>query len=579
MKRNIILIYLMFTFMLMIQAQVLRSQNNWTNYSYQSEITAGNPLKGIIKSYNYEEYPNLWETTIPVSLEGVCIPLNLLMDSIDSFTFYNLDTILERISSRHRQTLVRVYLDWPGTGPATWPDSLTPYGNIKYGMPPFLENPPYNVTYNTYPTYAGGGLSPDYTNDSLFSALVNFIEAFGNRYDGDPRIGYIQLGLLGHWGEWHTGANPGWFPSTEKELLIFNAYEAAFDHTLLQTRYPDTLNTSLNLGYHDDSFCWATLHHGSPSTYDWFYQTQLENAGTVDKWQQHSIGAEIRPEISDYLFRYASYAEWTNAYIQDGNTFAPGAPQPFEECVLETHPSFFYCNKVLWHSDYAFDTDSNRNARVNKASRSVGYEFFLKEASVSFLDSTTCRIEVEIENTGVAPLYYPWPIQAGFLFNGSNLWIDSTEVSPFLLQPDSVGRYIIQSTMPIIPQDSILVMLRISNPMEGGYPIKFANLNQDRDINGWLTLGKAAYQPGNNGWQSLNLPNIKIYPNPATKDFFIEIYPKPSYFQVFVYDAKGTLLSKLENVHHISTQDFGPGVYFIKIQTSKNSVVKKLLIY
>ena len=24
------------------------------------------------------------------------------------------------------------------------------------------------------------------------------------RYDGDPRIGFVQLGLLGFWGEWHT---------------------------------------------------------------------------------------------------------------------------------------------------------------------------------------------------------------------------------------------------------------------------------------------------------------------------------------------------------------------------------------
>jgi len=40
------------------------------------------------------------------------------------------------------------------------------------------------------------------------------------RYDGDTRIGYIQLGLLGFWGEWHTWtgdpSTDTWIPDSTK---------------------------------------------------------------------------------------------------------------------------------------------------------------------------------------------------------------------------------------------------------------------------------------------------------------------------------------------------------------------------
>ena len=31
-------------------------------------------------------------------------------------------------------------------------------------------------------------------------------------------------------------------------------------------------------------------------------------------------------------------------------------------------------------------------------------------------------------------------------------------------------------------------MIRVVNPLKGGIPFRFANANQDVDVNGWLTL-------------------------------------------------------------------------------------------
>ena len=39
----------------------------------------------------------------------------------------------------------------------------------------------------------GGGSSPDYTNTTLIDAMVTFIAAFGEQYNGDSRLGYVLL--------------------------------------------------------------------------------------------------------------------------------------------------------------------------------------------------------------------------------------------------------------------------------------------------------------------------------------------------------------------------------------------------
>ena len=40
-----------------------------------------------------------------------------------------------------------------------------------------------------------------------------------------------------------------------------------------------------------------------------------------------------------------------------------------------------------------------------------------------------------------------------------------------------------------LPPGSYRLLLRVPNPMASGKPLRFANQSQDRDREGWLTLG------------------------------------------------------------------------------------------
>ena len=44
---------------------------------------------------------------------------------------------------------------------------------------------------------------PEFADPIFMAAHENFIKALAARYDGDPRIGGIDLGSYGNWGEWH----------------------------------------------------------------------------------------------------------------------------------------------------------------------------------------------------------------------------------------------------------------------------------------------------------------------------------------------------------------------------------------
>lgn len=55
--------------------------------------------------------------------------------------------------------------------------------------------------YNEPGDLGGAGYCPDYENKTFRQSMKNFIEDFGKKYDGDGRLGFITLGLLGFWGE------------------------------------------------------------------------------------------------------------------------------------------------------------------------------------------------------------------------------------------------------------------------------------------------------------------------------------------------------------------------------------------
>ena len=361
--------------------------------------------------------------------------------------------------------MFRIYLEYPGK---------------TDGIPAFLVNDGLKIHKYEDRTVTPRvkNVTPDYADTRLHLVLKRFITAFGKKYDGDPRIGYITAGLLGHWGEWHTYPREELFASKEVQAEVMDAYEAAFRVTPVLLRYPSgpsddsrAPNASRPFGYHDDSFAWATLDTGRKGD-DWFYMAALKEAGppALDKWKSEPIGGEIRPEA------------WGKVFDE-----RPGLKeiQNFRRCVEVTHASW-----LLDSGMFRRNQSAERRKRAEDEVRRMGYEFTIAAVTLEEMAGRNLCVSVELENRGVAPFYYEWPAEFGLIADGklAKTWKGTGKLTGLL--PGDPRKWVETLDVRGVAAGKYRLAMRVPNPLPKGKPVRFANKSQDADIPGWLTLGE-----------------------------------------------------------------------------------------
>lgn len=416
-----------------------------------------NPLKGFV-SYPREQ------STFPRSLEWDYTKLSDVMTGPTNFNWAAFDRKLEAAAARGCQFIARFYLEWPGKTTGV-PQYLIEAGLLMRRW----------TNFNTQPSPPAVDHTPDYEDPRLRAALTNFIHALGARYDGDPRLGFIQLGLLGTWGEWHNHPNHHWFASKAVQREVMEAYEAAFKRTKLVARYPAgpdhpryADNRTRAFGYHDDSFAWATVHTGRKPD-EWFFETLLRQAGMTEKWRAQPIGGEVRPEVWDCLFHHPSCAP---------------RGQDFDRGVEATRVSWL-CNEGVFRPDL----QGAARERALHAAQRLGYELHVSRAEL-VRQQDEWHFTLSVTNTGVAPFYYDWPVELGAQDAAGNLvasWATDWKLTG-VLPGEPAGGWSVRLTAAEFDGRVHRLLLRVPNPMPGGRPLRFANQEQDRALDGWLTL-------------------------------------------------------------------------------------------
>jgi hypothetical protein len=310
--------------------------------------------------------------------------------------------------------------------------------------------------------------------------LKQFIAALGKKYDGDPRIGFITAGLLGTWGEWHDYPRDELFASKEVQTEVLDAYEAAFKATPVLLRYPagekahqKAPNARRRLGYHDDSFAWATLDTGRKGD-GWFFMALLKAAGpdALDKWKTCPIGGEIRPEA------------WGKVFDAD-----PGVKeiQDFRKCVEATHATWLMDSGL-----FGKERTADRVQRAEEEVRRMGYEFHVPAVTLGPVTDGKLPVTVEVENRGVAPFYCDWPVEFGLLAAGGKVTrtFPSAARLTGLLPGEKARVWDEKLDLKDVPAGKYKLAVRVPNKLPNGNPVRFANRTQDADAKGWLTLGE-----------------------------------------------------------------------------------------
>ncbi|MCF7709132.1 MAG: DUF4832 domain-containing protein [Verrucomicrobia bacterium] len=227
----------------------------------------------------------------------------------------------------------------------------------------------------------------DYSSDQFKQRVMRLISRLGECWDNDPRVAWVQMGIIGKWGEHHS---PG--VSQEMQKLMGDAFTKAFRNKLVTVRHPWEFE-SYEFGIYWDS--WAHIQqvrkHGGG----------IEKLGT--RWQTRPMGGECA----------YNWGRWKEQPGDDPN-----------DTLQDTdHRSFlintirrFHCNNLGWVAEYD-PTDPIVRSGAGEVQKAFGYRFILEEFEypAEICPEEAFDIVFKVRNTGSSPFYADWPVEISLL--------------------------------------------------------------------------------------------------------------------------------------------------------------------
>lgn len=217
--------------------------------------------------------------------------------------------------------------------------------------------------------------------------MVRLVARLGECWDSDPRVAFIQMGIIGKWGEHHS---PNVSPEMQK--LLGDAFTAAFQHKMVMVRHPWDFK-DFAFGIYWDSFA---------------HQDQMKTHGAgIEKisprWKTAPIGGEV------------AY-DWGNYKTQPGDSPDDTVSDPGHRRFLVDTMFHLHANHLGWVSNY-----NPRNAQAREGAeevqRAFGYRFVIDDVNypAQILPGQPFIISFSVRNLGSTPLYYNWPVEASLL--------------------------------------------------------------------------------------------------------------------------------------------------------------------
>jgi len=228
----------------------------------------------------------------------------------------------------------------------------------------------------------------DFTSDQFKQRVIALIKKLGIAWDNDSRVAFVEMGLIGEWGEME-------WPDTKDDIkeAIAAQFAASFQNKLVMIRWPNTYNDDIyNFGYYWDS--WA--HHDQR-----YYGFHLNN--TSPKWKTAVIGGET------------AY-DWGNRLIQPGKSPDVSLSTPVHRDYIIDQIRSLHGNHMGWIANYDHNNESVR-AGAEIVQKAMGYCFVVSEVTYSKRIDTDTKfiVSFKVKNTGSTPFYYNWPVEVSLL--------------------------------------------------------------------------------------------------------------------------------------------------------------------
>ncbi|MBR5658897.1 MAG: beta-galactosidase [Lachnospiraceae bacterium] len=220
---------------------------------------------------------------------------------------------------------------------------------------------------------------PKWDDPVYLQACKDFAVALAAKYDGDPRVEFIDIRPFGDYGEWHNSFAVGEFmPSLEIQKDMLDCYAAAFKKTTIvlpSNARGAIYEYALSLGItkRDDGLI------------------SLGNA----EWSLVPTYRANMPVIGE---NYWPYAWMRDTMREDIYSLVDWTPERFRETIEISHLSIFALDQ---DSNCSYGFYNEQKAVIDEMCNRLGYNFTVVNAA-----RQNNKLAVTIKNTGLAPAYF-----------------------------------------------------------------------------------------------------------------------------------------------------------------------------
>lgn len=268
-----------------------------------------------------------------------------------------------------------------------------------------------------YDTGYGAGYAPDYENEYFMERHSLALQALADYCNKDDFVAYVELGSLGHWGEWHTNTGEGLAAMPDAQICwnYVLDYSDNFHNARLMMRRNYTMAADGGMGLYNDMT-------GSPDdTEEWL--GWIENGGSFD-----TSGTPLQyTPMPEFWKKSPSGGEFTSEYSME--ELLNDRFQETLGLIRDSHMTF-----IGPQSPEGTLKDENAAQTIREE---LGYRYYISSISTrySFSDDSL-EVKLTWENTGLAPLYWNWPVTM-YIYNSDGTlkyWemvdLDLTELYP-----------------------------------------------------------------------------------------------------------------------------------------------------
>ena len=220
---------------------------------------------------------------------------------------------------------------------------------------------------------------PDWSDPVYIQAYKDFTKALADKYDGDPRVEYVEIRAFGNMGEWHASEFEGIdMPSVEIQKDMLAYFASVFKNTMccvLSDARGEVYDYALSLGI-------TKRNNGlilSPNA-EWdlrpAYKAKLPTM--ADNHSTYEIMLDEEGKLS------SEYLKWT--------------PEHYRECIEIAHLSIFALDQEGYGS-YKFYREQKE--LIDEMANRLGYNFTVTSAK-----RNGNKLLVTIKNTGLAPAFF-----------------------------------------------------------------------------------------------------------------------------------------------------------------------------